>query len=274
MLVSFKILLNFATKKPFQIKKAFCPICGKNGRMIIDSTNLRESNYCISCFGNSRYKAMAIVLKKLINSRIIYYQSGIINQNLNEIVAKDVNKVPLNTVVKKSNAARIVIYEPDSRGTIHNSLRKSKGYVFSEYFLNRKKGEMIKGIRNEDLQDLSFRENSIDIVITQDIFEHIKNPEKAFMEIYRILKVGGYHVFTTPLYQKSEKLIDENDQILKYPVIYHGDHMNNQGAKVYTNFGKDIIDTLKNLNYGAIIYHIEDERSGIAEVDVIISQKK
>lgn len=248
VLIGLKILFNLVTLNHFHTRIAFCPICSKNRRILVDSINLRESNYCFSCFGNSRYKAMGSILKKLIQTRIRYYNTGIIDKNLEKIVNIKENKIPLRKYVENCNYMDFIIYEPDSRGTIHNSLKKFKGYIFSEYFPNCKKNILINGIQNEDLQDLSYRDSSIDILITQDVFEHIKNPRKAFNEIYRVLKPGGFHVFTTPIHTIPETLIDENDNVLKFPIIYHGDHTNNQGAKVYTNFGKDIIEELKKMD--------------------------
>src|SRR4029453_15169487 len=40
---------------------------------------------------------------------------------------------------------------------------------------------------------------SIDIHVTQDVFEHVLDPDAAFREIARTLRPGGAHVFTVPL---------------------------------------------------------------------------
>ena len=44
---------------------------------------------------------------------------------------------------------------------------------------------MIDGDHNIDLQNQSFDTEIFDIVITQDVFEHIPYPEQASQEIYR-----------------------------------------------------------------------------------------
>jgi len=55
----------------------------------------------------------------------------------------------------------------------------------------------IKLIRG-DLFDLSLKNESVDIVTSRSVLEHIKNPESVYREIYRILKPGGYFIFLTP----------------------------------------------------------------------------
>jgi 2-polyprenyl-3-methyl-5-hydroxy-6-metoxy-1,4-benzoquinol methylase len=44
------------------------------------------------------------------------------------------------------------------------------------------------GFRCEDIESLSFGNESFDLVITQDVMEHVLNPALAFAEIGRILK--------------------------------------------------------------------------------------
>lgn len=49
-----------------------------------------------------------------------------------------------------------------------------------------------------DLEDIPLVDNSVDIVISEFVIEHLANPQKVFAEIYRILKPGGVFVFLTP----------------------------------------------------------------------------
>jgi len=53
-----------------------------------------------------------------------------------------------------------------------------------------------------DASDLNLKSEQFDVVVAQDIFEHLSNEKlkKTFHEIYRILKPGGYligHIFPT-----------------------------------------------------------------------------
>lgn len=49
-----------------------------------------------------------------------------------------------------------------------------------------------------DLDRIPLKENSVDIVFSNMVVEHLKNPSKHFYEIYKILKPGGYIVYSTP----------------------------------------------------------------------------
>jgi ubiquinone/menaquinone biosynthesis C-methylase UbiE len=52
--------------------------------------------------------------------------------------------------------------------------------------------------RSEDLRALTFPDQSFDLFITSDVFEHVFEPEKGFGDIARVLKPGGMHIFTMP----------------------------------------------------------------------------
>jgi len=55
----------------------------------------------------------------------------------------------------------------------------------------------IKLIRG-DLVNLSLKNESVDIVTSRSVLEHIKNPELVYEEVHRVLKPGGHFIFLTP----------------------------------------------------------------------------
>jgi SAM-dependent methyltransferase len=54
--------------------------------------------------------------------------------------------------------------------------------------------------QEEDIQMLSFSNNTFDTIISCETIEHIPNPIKALEEIYRVLKPGGKFILTCPNY--------------------------------------------------------------------------
>lgn len=49
-----------------------------------------------------------------------------------------------------------------------------------------------------NVNELPFADASFDVVISQWMLEHLEYPEKAFAEVCRVLKPGGYFLFVTP----------------------------------------------------------------------------
>ncbi|SRR5258708_40060761 len=45
--------------------------------------------------------------------------------------------------------------------------------------------------KDEDAMNMTFKNNSFDIVVCTHVYEHVPNPKKLFSEIYRVLKPGG-----------------------------------------------------------------------------------
>jgi SAM-dependent methyltransferase len=106
-------------------------------------------------------------------------------------------------------------------------------------------------VRHEDLSCLSFSEAAFDLVITQDVFEHLADYRKAFSEIARVLALDGELVFTIPFFYDQEETlvragIKEDGSIEHYyPGEYHGNPVSSEGSLCFQNFGWDILSVLK-----------------------------
>lgn len=269
--------LIFYNNVPKKLYFGFCPLCGKKTVMLMENPNLRETGFCLFCSAMARYKGIAEILKRLILIKSHFKELDI------EILKKYLKKVNLTQysikkIFKNIKSKNFSVYEPSSTGAIYYALRKFRFYIYSEFFPypNLKPGQLIGDTRFEDIQTLSFDDNSFDLVLTQEVFEHIKDPELAFKEIYRVLKPGGIHVFTIPFEnrEKTIKRIDKNNKILINPVMYHNDNIRVRGPIVYTDFGYDIIEKLNNMNFPSFIFSIRKPKLGImTKINVIISLK-
>jgi len=128
-----------------------------------------------------------------------------------------------------------------------NEIQHSARYVVSEYFPEEKFGVEINGVRNENLENLTFPDNQFDVVITSEVLEHVADLDVAIEEIMRVLKPGGYHVFTVPvdrvLPQSRERVTTDRDEHkYLFPQIFHGDTIRDEGVLVCRDFGSDIMD--------------------------------
>ena len=48
------------------------------------------------------------------------------------------------------------------------------------------------------VENIPLKNNSVDSTISTQVLEHVKNPQKAVEEFYRVLKSGGYCLVTVP----------------------------------------------------------------------------
>jgi SAM-dependent methyltransferase len=101
------------------------------------------------------------------------------------------------------------IHESSPGGQSSDKIKQEcKRYTGSQFFSDVPRGQSKDGQRSEDLEALTFPDESFDLVITQDVFEHVLRPAKAFAEIARTLKPGGAHVYTVPYY-RGKRTVDE-----------------------------------------------------------------
>jgi SAM-dependent methyltransferase len=106
------------------------------------------------------------------------------------------------------------------------------------------------GVRCEDLHALTFADERFDLVITSDIFEHVRRPLLGFSEIRRVLRTGGHHVFTIPLKwpldSVSRPRVDTSgaEDVHVVPPVYHGSPTDPQGSLVYYDWGTDLVHLL------------------------------
>jgi SAM-dependent methyltransferase len=172
---------------------------------------------------------------------------------------------------------------PGNRGTSVKLKNNCLNYQTSQFFEGFPLGKVhSSGWRNEDLENQTFADESFDLVVTQDVMEHIFHPDKAFAEIARTLKPGGSHIFTVPIVNKERPssiraTLEENGKIeYLQEAQYHGNPVNPKGSLVTRDWGYDICDyILKHSGLYTTIVYIDDISLGIrAEyIEVLISKK-
>lgn len=66
-----------------------------------------------------------------------------------------------------------------------------------EYAISKFKIENLK-FKIDNATNLSFPDSTFDIVVSFEVIEHIKDYRKYLKEVFRVLKKGGYFIFSTP----------------------------------------------------------------------------
>ena len=107
-----------------------------------------------------------------------------------------------------------------------------------------------KGIRHEDVENLSFSDDALDLIVSNDVFEHVTDPARAFAECVRVLKVGGLMLATIPFHSNNDlsitraKLVNGRlEHIL--PASYHGNPVSADGSLVFTDYGWDVLKEMQ-----------------------------
>jgi hypothetical protein len=223
-----------------------CPICQYPTLFIKRGAWLRDDYHCIRCGSIPRWRALIYTL---------------------ETHFPDWRKMK--------------IHESSPGGASSDKIkRECDNYLATHFFPDVAPGETKNGFRCENLEHQTFDDEEFDLVITQDVFEHILNPARAFSELARTVKPGGAHVFTVPWYYWKRTLIravGDNGAVkhLEEP-MYHGNPIDPNGSLVVTEWGYDFCDFIySHSGLTTTVVRIHDKHRGIdAEfIEVFISRK-
>jgi SAM-dependent methyltransferase len=228
----------------------FCPTCDKDVVFEAQNTWFRDWYRCSSCSSIPRERALMLIIEK-------YYP------NWRDLSVHESSPCGRGASLKLGGAVR--------------------NYTASQFFPGFPFGQIHpSGWRNENLESQSFSDCSFDLVVTQDVMEHIFNPERAFAEIARTLKPGGAHIFTVPIVNKSApsrvraKMDTEGEVIHIEEAQYHGNPVDPKGSLVTMDWGYDITEfILQSSGLHSTLAFIDDLSRGIrAEyIEVVVSRK-
>jgi SAM-dependent methyltransferase len=230
----------------------FCPICTQRTRFEARHSWLRDHLICVHCTGGSipRERALMKVLRELAPTW---------------------------------SDAHIHESSPGNRGASLVLARECRRYVATQYFPDVPRGTEKNAIRCEDLEQQTFPDAFFDIVITQDVMEHIFHPDRAYREIARTLVPGGLYIHTTPIYKdrvvsdRRASLTAEGRVLHHAEPEYHGNPVDPQGSLVTFHYGYDIADLIASwADFDVEIRRFNNRTAGIvAEFsEVIVCRKR
>jgi hypothetical protein len=116
-------------------------------------------------------------------------------------------------------------------------------------------GTVINGIRHEDVAGLSFRDDSLRMIVSQDVFEHVPDIEAALRETHRVLEPGGRMVFSVPFYYWRDVTVRRAEivdgQVVELlPPEYHGNPTDAEaGSLVFYEHSWDILDRCREAGF-------------------------
>ena len=228
-----------------------CNICGKHTQFYYtDKALYRESLFCSECLSTSRYRSIARGILKAISEC-----TGVRSESIAELTP-DFRELFLriyDTQVpfKFSTCAYPI---PDLLAKcrwidVQTSIYKS-GVPWGI-----KQGT---NITNQNLEKLTFPDNTFDMVVTSDVMEHVRLDEMAHKEIQRVLKPGGIYLFTVPHIRGRSTFVrvyvtdpadPSKDKFLEEPE-YHGDANSKEGQTLsFRVYGKDLDKFLESLGF-------------------------
>lgn len=181
--------------------------CCREISLIVSFSRGEEFKFCIRCKANLRYELLADAIRsafpQLENLRVL---------------------------------------ELDSSSPLQAILESAKEYYRSFYSNDCALGTVTEqGARCEDITKLTFEAESLDLIISSDVLEHVPDLQAAFAECIRVLRPGGCHLFTVPTRYKTQKRAEVRDggvEFLTEPE-YHSDPLNARGILAYWDFGLD-----------------------------------
>ena len=225
----------------------YCPVCGSPTRFIARHPWFRDHYCCEKCGSIPRMRALMIVLEGLF-----------------------------------PNWTQLDIHESSPAGPASERLaRDCPRYLATHYFPGIKPGAVHQGFRCEDLEAMTFPDGRFDLVITQDVFEHVFDYRRGFRDVMRTVRPGGAHIFTTPKYKGLTKTQDRatrrNGQVVHlFEPEYHGNPVDSNGSLVTVYYGDDICDIVWNeTRCPTTTYLIREDKTGtIAEfMEVFVTRK-
>lgn len=206
------------------VRRGICCVCGVRSAFFyylvgfdqygVDPSD--ETGFCWHCGSQNRNRALARAL-------------------MTNFFSNESGSITTSPLPQDRN-----IYLAAANGALFDALRKNKQLLFSEYFDGVEPGTYRNTVQCQDLTRLTYENESIDVVISEHVMEHVNDPCKAFSEISRVLKPGGLLLFSIPFEGEHHSVVRITPDMHELePRKYHKDPLRNQGALVFSDFSRN-----------------------------------
>jgi len=210
--------------------------------------NLRENIGCCSCPCNSRHRALMSVFMGTLNRGTV------------------LSKIPADN--------GIVIFESSGMASYNNILASKFSYINTSYNKEIIEPGTYDTRLYADLQRMPYEDNTFDYIITGDVLEHVRDYMSAIEECFRVLKPGGFMLFTVPymhsMGKNHVKVLPQGDRdvFLEEPE-YHG----KSRSLVYRVYGRELLDDLERSGFFRERRVVESQEFGFISTEVFICRK-
>jgi SAM-dependent methyltransferase len=163
--------------------------------------------------------------------------------------------------------------EASGRGGYPMMLREKFHYCNTVYQPNRD-GAQSPWARQADLERLAYPDGSLDIVLAADVFEHVREDERAFSEIHRVLRPGGVLVFTVPYVSEAETLVRVRvEGEVDVPVMAPEYHGSGGRSLAYRTYGHDLPGRLVAIGFSVGLWEVDAPDHAIVRQPVFVCRK-
>lgn len=215
--------------------RGFCIVCNKQLNFKVDYAygcsingqqvpNWRESIVCEECRLNNRTRSFVHIFEQLA-------RPGFLTK----------------------------IYLAEQLSLLYQHLIKKYPFLVGSEYIGNNAAQFVERagicVQHQDLTLLTYEDNLFDVVMHQDVLEHIPDYSAALREGFRTLKPGGYMFFTAPFVPNSEKNIiracmlpDGSIEHLLTPE-YHGNPLAPEGCLAFYHFGWELLEQMKTIGF-------------------------
>lgn len=200
---------------PVFSNEGHCPFCERTVRFNAWGPNLRDSYVCSRCGTVPRERALMVAIERFFPTW------------------RDL---------------RIHESSPGTRGASKKMLEQCRHYTATQYHPSVPEGSMHPkdGWRCENLERQTFEDGTFDLVVTQDVLEHVFDPVAVFREVARTLRPGGAHIATTPMVRGRLPTIicaerrPDGEVVHHQKPEYHQNPVDGDGSLVTVWWGYDL----------------------------------
>jgi SAM-dependent methyltransferase len=206
---------------------AFCQACGSAQGLLADQqhnwegrVNFRERLECSQCRLNTRQRFMAYLLQSALAER-------------------------------RGGEPRVYLHEQITP-FFRWAQRALPGEVVGSEYLGHDVpgGAVVDGVRHEDALALSFGDASLDVIVSQDVLEHVPDIDPAVAEAARVLRPGGRLFLSVPFHAHADATVQratlrDGELVHLHEPQFHGNPVSAEGSLVFYDHGWDLLDRLR-----------------------------